>query len=430
MVRRIGIPALLGVMLLLGAIAAAAATNTDDVAKSHAVYVQRLRDIREEGDTVKADLLTRYRKGLDTLRQAAKQKGDLDAVQAMDQEIARFDAAKALPPAADTPANADLAKSVAASREHLDQADLDRSRKVVQLTDQYLQFLDQRVKQAVRDDKLDVAKAYKTEMDAAKDTPDYQAAKFVVGEKQGQNLTEAAKPDTPAAAAPNAKPPEAGAPKPPAPARTGENGERIQPRVDPAGLYDAISVAEGMPSLSLAQPSPYKKLLASDTGKASYSGGVGIDLDGYLESGNPRYHLRIKLRPKSSGDTFQNLKVLAQYFTRNPNGGGVQEGRMQYTQVPVVAAKHATCEMKPADLPYAYTVHFRNYSVSEDREGNFVGVVVSVFSADDKLLGQAMSNATLKDKGKAAFDLPPEWLEHESGPMFNAGPHRYRIIRE
>ena len=422
------IPAILGVALLLSGPAGAAGTNVDDVAKSKAVYTTRLREIRQDAETAKADLLARYRKDLDALRLAAKQKGDLEAVQAADAEIARFQKEKVLPAAADTPASADLAKGIGTCRDQLDKADLDRARKVVQLTDQYLQFLDQRVRLAVQGDKLDVAKAYKSEMDAARETPDYQAAKFLVGEKQTQ--AEAAKPDAPAAKPPDSKAPDAGAPKAPPAARTGDNGERLQPRIDPDGLYDALSVAEGIPALSLTQPSAYKKLLASETGKAAYAGGVGIDLDGYLEAGNARYHLRAKLRPKASGDTFQNVKVLVQYFMRTSNGGAVQESRVQFTQVPTVGAKHATCELKPVDL--TYTVRYRGFgSFSEDRDGNLVGVVVSAFSADDKLLGQVMSNATLKEKGRTTFERPPDWVMHvyESSAPPDMRPPRFRIIR-
>ena len=68
--------------------------------------------------------------------------------------------------------------------------------------------------------------------------------------------------------------------------------------------------------------------------------------------------------------------------------------------------------MKLTDLPYAYTYHYRGGSFVEDREGAFQGVIVSVFSSEDKLLGQVTSANVLKDRGKTGFELPNAWQEH------------------
>ena len=375
----------------------------DDLAKSKSVYGQQLQAIRQETEKGQADALVRYRKALDAARQAAKQQGDLDAVQAADAEIRRFDAQKTLPPAAGAAANAELGQVRTAGREAWDKAELDGAKKAVQLTEQYLLFLDQRVKQAVRDDKLDVAKAFKTEMDAARQTPDYQAARFLLGEQQSV----AEKPDP---APPENKPP-AATNAPPA-ARTGPNGERIQLHVDPDGLYDAARIFEGVPVVSLTAPSPYRPLGVTETGKAPLGGVVGVALDGYLEANQSRYQLRMKLRPKVVGESLQNLKLLVQYFVRNPNGGETREARLQYAQITNVSSRQTTCEMKPAELPVVNIVHIRGGNIFTDRDSPFCGVVVSVFTADDKLIGQVTSAPTLKDRGHTAFELPPEWTEH------------------
>lgn len=397
------------------AMAAAPARAEDDVSKNKAAYQKKLQEIRQETDAAKVDLVARYRKGLDALRLAGKQKGDLDAVQAVDEEIKRFDKQKNLPPATPPPASADLAKNVTAYREAMDKADLDGARKVVDLTDRYVQFLDKHVKDATREDKLEVARAFNAELKAVPDTPEYQAAKFLIADKTATTTPPKADPGETTPADPSKNPPAAAtnAPPPPlAPTRNGPNGEKIAPRVDPEGLYDAARVTEGTPSVTLGTPTSYKQLSSSETGKAPLTGGVGISMDGYLDAENARYQLRFKLRTKSSGANFANLKVLVQYFCKNPSGGSIQEANTQLALIPKLGAKGLTCEMKSTDLPFAYTYRFRGGNFVEDRDGAFMGAIISVFSPEDKLLGQVTSAPALKERGKTSFELPKSWEEH------------------
>jgi len=393
---RVAFPVRLSVavlMLLLAGVAGAA----DDLIKAKAVYAEQLQTIRQTADTTKHEALTAYRRSLDQLRQKAKLNGDLDAIQTLDGEITRFDQQKN-PPAA--PAGDELIKTATLCHDSLSQADADGARKVVQLTDKYLAFLDQHVKQAVREDHLDVAKTFKSEMDAVKEAPDYQAAKFVLAEKQ------------PAAAVP----PEA-APPTNAPPTTRPTSDKNRMRTSPDGLYDAARILEGLPPASMAAPSPYRALMAAETGHAPQAGGlIGLTLDGYLDNNTTHYQLRIKLRQKTSGEPTQNLKLLVQYFVRNPSGGAIQESGLQYAPIASVSAKSTTCEMKPAELPYASTSYrmFRGGDtvIVGGREGAFVGVVVSAFASDDKLLAQVTSFPTLKDKGRTTFEAPSQWQDH------------------
>jgi len=392
-------------MLLLVAWSATTACAADDLAKAQTVYAGQLQGIRQAADTAKTEALAAYRRNLEVLRQQTKQKGDLDALQALDAEIKRFDQQKA-PPA--TPVGEDLSKAATACRDALEQAEVDRARNVVQLTEKYLSFLDQRVKQAVRDDRLDIAKTFKTEMDTVKETADYQAAKFVLAEKQTQSAAPPAA--TAAPLTPTSTPAAAAAAHPAA--------EHLRMRTDPDGLYDAARITDGV-AASLSSSSPYRPLLASETGKAPQAGGlIGITLDGDLDNNASRYQLRIKLRLKTSGEPVQNLKLLVQYFVRTGNGGSLQEARLQFAPVASVGAKNTICEMKPVELSGNNNI-FRvrgETIVMGGREGPFAGVVVSAFSADDKLLTQVTSFPALKDKGRATFDVPPQWQEHTMDP--------------
>lgn len=388
------------------------AAPVDELGKAKAFFAQRLQEIKQKSDAARADQLVRYRRALDAFRASARQNGDLDALQAAEAEITRFGSKKALPVVGDDPVNADLAKGAASFREAADQTNLECAREVVQLVEKYVQYLQPRVTKAVQADQIELAQKTRSEMQAARETPDYQAAKFLLGEKETQAA--ATKPDVAAANPP---------PDKPSPRPSSDPTERTEPRTDPDGLYDAARVSEGLPAVSLTAPSPYRPLMCTDTGKGTLTGGLGIAMDGFLDSSSARYQLRVKLRPKSSGDSFQNLKVLAQYFVRNPNGGGVQEGVLQYAPVATVGAKQTTCEFKPADLPSSsnYRSHVRNgsWTTTEDREGGpFVGVVVTVFSAEDKLLAQSASSPSLRDKGKTAFERPSQWVNHVvEGPM-------------
>jgi hypothetical protein len=403
----------LALVLLPGASRAA-----DDLARSRTIFQQQLQSIRQETDAARNDLLGQYRRALDGQRQAAKQKGDLDAVQAADREIERFEKEKRLPATPATSADPDVARLITACRDALDKAELGRAHKIVQLADQYAQFLDQRMKQAVREDRIDAAKECRQEIEAVRQVPDYQAAKFLLGEKESQ--AEPPKVDAPAT---NAAPPVA------APA---EPVERVRPRVDPEDLYDAARIFEGLPSALLTQPSPYRQLMVTETGKAPMSGGIGLALDGWLDADNARYQLRVKLRSKTAGATIQNLKVLAQYFVRSPNGGAIQETRTAFAPVSNVTPRQATCEFKPVDLPYSYVYRLRGFSIVEDREGAFCGVVVSVFGEGDKLLAQVASATRVKEQGRTAFEMPRQWTERERvveyGPIGPDGRPRYRRI--
>jgi hypothetical protein len=429
-------------LLLAGFALAASPPATEEATKLKATYTQKLQAYTQECNTAKAAVWDRYRKTLDALRLEAKQKGDLDAVQATDAELRRFEKQKFLPSGASRPANPDLAKAVRLCRDAMDKTEQDGAQKVIDLTDRYAQLLDQRVKQAVRDDKLDLAKAFDAEMKAARETPAYQAAKFLIADQDTAAVVKRESSDAPPSTAAPDKAPVAAvttnAPPPVlAPARIGKNGEKIQPRVDPEGLYDAQRIFEGPPPTAIGTLSSYKQVAATETGKAPLTGSVGILLDGILDGENARYQLRFKLRTKTADATFTNLKVLAQYFIKNANNGSIQEARLQFALIQALDAKSVTCEMKPADLHTDrfsdYTVRHRNRFFVAEREGSFAGVVVSVFSSDDKLLVQVASANALKDQGRTAFELPAVWLEKiwnttsESQP--DAPPRPYREPR-
>ena len=407
-------------LLLAGLAHAASLSSVEDVAKNRAVYTQKLQEYAQEHDVAKSDILARYRKALDTLRQDAKQKGDLDAVQAVDEEIARFEKRKGLPLAAPPSASPDVAKAARSCRDALDTAELESAGKVIDLTDRYLEFLDKGKKQAVREDKLDLARAIDSESKTSWDTPEYQAAKFEVAEKSTAEPPKAEAVEPAAAATTNVPPPVL------TPTRVGPNGERIQPRVDPDGLYDAAHIFEGVPPGVMGTPTSYKQLTAVETGKAPLAGGVGVSLEGCLDGENAKYQLRFRLRARTAGATAVNLKVLAHYFARSQTGGAIQETRLQFALIPSLGAKSVICEMKPMDLPYAYTYHYRGGNFVEEREGAFVGVVVDVFSPEDRLIGQVASANVLKDRGKTVFELPNAWMEHSSEvpPEVQARPNR------
>jgi len=183
---------------------------------------------------VRADALARYASA-STRAPDAKQQGDLDAVQAADAEIRRFDAQKTLPRPR-RGRNAELARSgrPAAS---LGQGRA-RRREEGRAAHRAVPAVPRPAREAGRARRqLDVAKAFKTEMDTARQTPDYQAARFLLGEQQ----TAAENPDPPT---PESKPPAAtNAP----PACDGPNGERLQ-LSGPEGLYDAARIFEGFRS--------------------------------------------------------------------------------------------------------------------------------------------------------------------------------------
>ena len=416
-------------LLLAGeALAASSPAPPEEAIKGKATYTQKLQEITQECDAVKAELPARYRKTLDALRLEAKQKGDLDAVQAADAEIQRFEKQKNMPPVTPQPANPDLAKAAKLCRDAMDRSEQDAAQKVIELTERYMQFLDLHVKQAVRDDKLDLAKAFDAELKAARETPAYQAAKFLIADKAAAAETAKTDPPSdqpPSAIDPNKTHPAVATNLPPsvlAPTRIGKDGEKIEPRVDPNGLYDAQRIFEGLPAATPGSPSSFKSLTVCETGKTTLSG-IGIAMDGCLDNEHAQYQSRIKLRSKSVGMTFVNLKILTQYFVKNQTGGA-QEACLQFTLVPNLSSKGTTCEMKPSDPLFPSVMRFRNGSLVQEREGSFLGVVVTVFSSDDKLLGQVSSSTSVKDHGRTTFELPDTWLEHlYDTPRFNPGLH-------
>jgi len=417
-------------LLLAGFALAASPSLPEDATKCKATYTQKIAEFAQECATAKVELLARYRKTLDALRLEAKQKGDFDAVQAADAEIRRFEKQKNMPPVTPPPASPDLAKAAKLCREALDKAEQDSAQKVVDFANRYLQFLDLHVKQAVRDDKLDLAKAFNAEMKIVRESPEYQAAKFLIEDKTASTETVKADPPSdpaPSAADPGKTHPAAATNIPPpavlAPPRIGKNGEKIMPRVDPDGMYDAQHILEGPPA---ATTSPFKSLTASETGKAAISGGIGIALDGYLDTESAQYQSKIKLRSKTVGTTFANLKVLTQFFVKNPNGGTAQEACMQFALVSSLSPKGTICEMKPSDPIFPSSYHWKGANWVQNREGSFLGMVVSVFSADDKLLGQVCSSALLKDRGRTTFDLPDTWMDI---PFDSSNPRTFNRVR-
>lgn len=422
---------LVAFLLLAGGVSHAVPPTDDPIAKSKALYLQRLSEFRQEYEVLRADVFANYRKGLDSARNSARQNGDFDAVQALDAEIARFESKKDLPPLSPAGSMQALARLVTASRDSQAKAEIDRARKTVQLTDQYLQFLEQRVKQAVVADRLDQAKQIKAELASVRESPECQAAKFLLAEKQAPESTPCPDP-TPAASDPKAS---AASNIPPvAITYNGPGGQRVQARLDPKGLYDAVRAYEGAPAAELATTASFRQLPANDTGKAPLSGGIGVTLDGALNTDSAKYQLRIRLRSKTSDGVLQNLRVMVQYFARQTNSGNVLESPVtQFAWIPSVGSKTFTCEMKPADLPFATLYRYVGLNYVSYREGYFVGAIVSVFSAEDKLLAQVTSSIGIKDRAKTTFEMPTAWLEGESDPASAHDPavreHRRRIFR-
>jgi hypothetical protein len=396
-------------MLWLLSLSVVSVKADDDLTKSHCAYTNSIQTIRQDAEKKKCDMLVLYRKKLDALRQDAKQKGDFDAVQAVDKEAKRFDAQKTPPVVNNKDSSNELIRAGADLHEELDRSEVEHAHQVVQWTEKYLQFLDGKVKQSVQDEKMDLARTYKSEIGTARETPAYQSAKFVLAEKDPQPETPTPSPDTKA-------PPAAATPPPAASAQIAHL------RVDPNGLYDATRIYEGSPPTSTTA-SPYRLISAVETGKVPLSTDLGLALDGYLENDNARYQLRIKLRPKTSAASFKNLKMLVQYFGHNPsNNNKMQEACLFFTIIPNVDTKNTTCEMKPAEMPFVYSFKaFNGETFPTNRKGAFSGVVVSIFSADDKLLAQNASMISLKDLSKSAFELPPEWLDTYNPPS-SSGP--------
>lgn len=403
------------VILWLTQMAVAGPSSTlEELTKGKAAYQQKLNDFKQECNTAKTEQFVRYRKTLEALRKAVKEKGDFDGVLVVDEEIKRFEKQDRQLPSTPS-ASPDLAKAIKLCREALEKADRDSAQKVIDCTDRYLQSLDQRVRQATREDKLELAKAFDTELKAARETPEYQAARFLIADKSDAEVAkkEAAEPSPTTAD----KAPVATATNPASSfvlgqPRVGRYGEKQQPRIDPKGLYDAESVFEGSPTATLGTPKSYRPLAVIETGKAPLSGGVGVAMEGSLDTDASKYQLRIKLRTKSTSTSFVNLKVMAMYFFKNPNTTAMQEANTYHiTVIPSLGAKSITCEFKPMDLPYASSYRYRGGRYVEDRDGTGAGVIVSVFSPDDKLLAQVTSANPIKDKGKTAFDLPDTWME-------------------
>ena len=181
---RRGLALVLTVLAALPVVAAPAAPATDDVARARQVFQQKGQAIQQAREAAQDEALAAYRKGLDALRLAGREKGDLDAVQKVDAEIARLGRQKRLPPAAPPPALAEVGRLAAAGRAAQDKAEVDAAQQTVLLDEQYLAFLDQAVKQAVREDRLEAAKAHRQEMNEVRQSADYQAARFVLAERQ------------------------------------------------------------------------------------------------------------------------------------------------------------------------------------------------------------------------------------------------------
>ncbi|MEI6210051.1 MAG: hypothetical protein WCR06_00355 [bacterium] len=381
---------------------------TEEVSKNKAAYQQKLQEFKQECAATKAEWSARYLKTLAALRQDAQQKGDLEGVQAADEAIKQYEKQGVLALSVPPSAMPELARAGKLCREAQGNADVEAARKVLACTDRYLQFLEQRVKQATREDQLELAKAFDAEEKVARETPDYQAARFLLADESDaampKDAATRADPKTTATAATNAAPFVLAEP------RVGRHGELLQARRDPTGMYDAERMTEGFSPAAAGTATSFRQLVAMETGKAPFSGGVGIITECVQDTEDVQYQLRIKLRSKTASTNLTNLKVLVQYFVKNPNSGSLQETRtLQFTLIPLLGAKSMSCEFKAIDLPSAALS--RRRGKAEDRESAFVAVVVSVFSSDDRLIGQVASTPALKDKGKTVFELPARWME-------------------
>ncbi len=182
--RRIALAASGVVALLLGGVSLAAGAGETTLASLQNAYEKGLQKIQKDYKAAEASWPTRYQDLLEATAAQLQQAGDLENLLALRKEKERFVAQRSVPESP-APGTASLVASLQDNhRKNLADALLEKNRRIVALTEQYLMRLDTLKQELTRANRISEALTVKAEADRIRQFEVYTAARFALDEHE------------------------------------------------------------------------------------------------------------------------------------------------------------------------------------------------------------------------------------------------------
>ena len=372
------IAALWGLLLPLGA----AEVQELKFNATREIYQAKRDQIVKEHEGQISSLLDKYRKALAGLKDQARKQGDLQTVLEVDKEIQRLDKEKAPPAGAAFSAVEGLREKQAICASSARDAELAKSRKIVDLAGEYTNHLEQEKKRLTIEGRFDVAKNHADEIERVTRGETESAATRVV---QGENK-EVAGP--------------AGGPDDP----------------DTTGMTDCIIHKDAPPPINDVAMKPQSLLGTRLGGRISQiiaSARIGtinnmaVTRSSYsrTESGKIGMILRLELKTHPSLREIRDVWVLVQYFGTDAGARGIIKPRQigaEPVRLAALSPKSVTIDFPAIEIEkHEYRSRDGGYSSKSGQD--YHGLMVTVFGNDNAIIYQAVTHTTLQDHGESAL---------------------------
>ncbi len=356
------------------------------------IFDSHLQTIEMEHRLAMAAWRDSYRTELESLQGRYQQAGDLNGWRAIDEEITRFRARPEIP-AESSETLPEVVRSLhAAYRQRISTVEIDRSRRIAQLTDSYFRRLQGLQIERTRAGNMTDALAFNNEIARVRELPVVAAITASMAEREA----EAAQGEGGAEVQAGAEEPG----RPPGASRLPE-GVRIHAGMSAPRIPDLTFRPY---SLSITEPLRLARNLTVRAERAQ-STEIKRSTSSYYyyssrtRSGSMHSFLRLGFRSPTVNQSCEGARLLVEFYGRSL---GARSSRIvpqsigtQFFELPTIDSSQWVF----VDLP-PVSVHSSSYSYSSlsssSRSGTeYYGSVISVFGANNELLYQAFSAPAL-----------------------------------
>jgi hypothetical protein len=413
---------LVGALLLLLVLACLAQAQSSPAGKS--VDLKALQDTyskaiqKVEGDSASAaqSLPASYVNELQKLQQSTQKAGDLDGLTAANHELERFKTEQTVPDQPDASAPDALKKLQTQYKTAVAKNDLEKSKKIVSITKQYLENLTALQTSLTKSGNLNEALNVNAEIKRVKDDSKFTSAQFALAtadaDKQSAT-TDKQPPDQAKKTADAGKTDKVDKAK--APAGSSDNSSLSdsdakiydgKPFPDVGGLNykpSRLVVSEhinGAPKVSIIANLATENNMQTTSSSYYYWGGK-------LKRGSMGYDLRVTVKSAVKTYSIDNPTLVVQYFSKDVVSYGKSNPKLiesKKVKLPALDSTHNVgIDLPPVSLTsatYRYASgYYGSYYGNSASGSELYGFIVSVFDSNGELVAQCGSNDALKKLG-------------------------------
>jgi hypothetical protein len=411
---------LIGMLLLLTSSVCLVQAQPSPAGK--AVDLKALQDAyskaiqKVEGDSASAaqSLPATYLNELQKLQQSAQKAGDLDGLTAANRELERFKTEQKVPDQPDASAPDVLKKLQTQYKAAVAKSDLEKNKKIVSITKQYLENLNSLQTSLTKSGNVNEALNVNAEIKRVKDDSKFTSAQFALAAAETEKqpaTTDKQPPDQPKTAASTDKSDKTAKAKTPdtaAKPATNDSEAKIydgKPFPDIAGQNYKTSHLVGSDHVSGTSKISINASLATENNMQSQSSSSwgGVER---VKKGSMGYDLRVALKSTVKTFSVDNPTLVVQYYSKDVVSTGKSNPKLIETKkvtLPTIDSTHNVgVDFPPVSLSsssYRYADGWYGTYGSSSSGSELYGFIVSVFDSSGALVAQSGSTETLKKLG-------------------------------